>query len=900
MKQFVLLLLLLLIFGQADAQNVVIQGKVVDERNQPLSYSSVTLLNLQRSIFADSLGNFSFTVPTRTNFSTYNLRISSVGKKTMEISLSPDQLSTIQLIKLADLSLTLKEVEVNQLRSAQNSNSSILFNRQAIEQVQAFSLADILNNLPGKKLTPPDLQSPQNITLRSEAKGIQALSNALGIAIIMDDIQLSNNANMQSRNVGKWGVGGGAISSPTFGSFDVAFGGLDLRDIPTDNIESIEVITGVAPAKYGDLTDGAVIINRQAGQTPYQFSTRINGGSTNFSLSKGFKLNRKWGAINIGVNYLNSNENPSDKTKVYDRASTNVMWTSYPFKGIKNTLSVDYNTKIDNVKQDPDDGFDFRTYAKSRNLSISNRTAITLNHPIAKSINFSISYSGGNQETYNQRYINGYPEGISDKDVANQIYEGYFIPGNYTAVEHIKGNPMNINGNVSLANEVYTGKLLHQLSIGANTYFSKNNGEGVIVDPTKPRWANTRYQNDRPYDFESLPDVFNYGLYVQDQFKFKLFNREMSINPGIRYDVQNSQGFLQPRINARYGIAKDVQLTMAYGMSTKGPTLAHRYPAPTYIDLVLLNKYTGNVNESIVLFYTDKIIADNSELKSSQSNQLELGLQVNKRLFTTSIFGYFKDNFNGFSNNTQYRTYSMPQFDYTFVPSGRPIVTPNGLYTNRYVSISTVGNDLSSKNYGLEWGVSLKKIAAIQTSFDINTSFSYSTYHNAATRIVPASQNNIDLGKKAWFAIYPANNYQDWNLMSRVSTSTHIPKLGFVVNLLADIAWQTVSKTDYSSQIPIAYMDRYLNRYEITAFDPKNADYGHLALSSLANSKSKLPFSYVNMSLRIAKEIKQKIRIAVNAYNFLNIRYRYYNPDNNSVSTYSYPTSVGAELSIKF
>ncbi|WP_316827211.1 TonB-dependent receptor domain-containing protein [Pedobacter miscanthi] len=902
MGKFLKFLIVFIICGYAPvalAQNVVLRGKVLDEKNQPIPFAIVNLTNIERYTYTDTLGNFNFSIPSKTQITNFEFKISYVGKKAIEVKLPFSSTTAALIFKMQDLSLTLKDVEVNQIRKTQNSNSSIVFDRQALEQSQAFSLADVLNNLPGKKLIAPDLQNPQTITLRSEATGIQSLSNSLGIAIIIDDIQQSNNANMQNKNVSKWGVGS-TINSVPYGSFDTPFGGLDLRDIPVDNIESVEVIQGVAPAKYGDLTDGAIIINRQAGKTPYQFSTRINGGSTNFSLSKGYKLNKRWGALNFSANYLNSNENPSDKTKVYDRLSGNLMWTSYLLKGLKNTLSVDYSYKIDNVKIDPDDGFEIRTYSKARNLSVSNRTSININNNVVKSLNMSIGYSSGYQETYNQRYLNGATKGITDKDTSGEIYEGYFIPGNYLSVENIAGKPLNFNGNIGLSNEIYTGKLLHQITVGGNAYYSRNAGMGVIVDPSKPRWANTAYQNDRPYDFESLPDIINYGAYVQDNFKFKFFKRELNFNLGLRYDVQNAQGNIQPRLSANYKLSDDIEVNSAYGISTKGPTLAHRYPAPTYIDLILLNKYTGYVNESILLVYTDRIIADNSNLKSSQSNQFELGFKMTKPLFSTSLFGYFKHDFNGFSNNTVYNTYVLPQYDYTYVQGARPIVTPNGSYTKRYVGINTVGNDLDSKNYGLEWALSFKKIEAIQTSFSLNTSFNYSLYHNSAERVIPTSQANIDLGKVAWFGIYPANEYYNWNLMSKFSATTHIPKLGFVVNLLADISWQTVSKTLADSYLPIAYYDVNMIRHNIPAFDRNNAEYGYLSLTSAANSKTKLPFSYVNMSIRISKEIKQNLRISVNAYNFLNVRYRYYNPDTNSVTTYSYPTSVGAELSIKF
>ncbi|RZM12513.1 MAG: TonB-dependent receptor, partial [Pedobacter sp.] len=509
MKSLLSVFVTIVTFFTAQGQ-VVFRGRVFDEQQKGIAYATVSLKNIDAITFTDSIGNFTFKVAKNLTLPAYDLRIAVVGKRTIETNISARTLLEGAIFNMSDLSLTLNEIEINQVRKAQNSNSSIIFDRQALEQVQAFSLGDVLNNLPGKKYAPPTLQNPQNITLRSESSGLQAMNNAFGVAIIVDDIQLSNNANMQNRSVGKFGVSGSGISSVKYGGFDVAFSGLDIRDIPVDNIESVEVISGVASAKYGDLTSGAVIVNRQAGKTPYQFSTRINGASTNLSLSKGYVLDKKWGAINYGLNYLKSNADPGDRTKIYERVSANLMWTSYLMKNFKNTLSLDLATRIDDTRLDPDDDLDTRTFAKSRNLSISNRSSLTLESAIAKRLDFSISYSNAYSESYDQRFFNGAVKGIADKDTDNEIYEGYYIPGTYLAVQHVKGNPVNVNGNLGLSNELYTGKVLHKLSIGANLYYSQNHGQGVIVDPTKPRWANTSFQNDRPYSYESLPDLVNY------------------------------------------------------------------------------------------------------------------------------------------------------------------------------------------------------------------------------------------------------------------------------------------------------------------------------------------------------------------------------------------------------
>src|SRR5690606_22461550 len=153
----------------------------------------------------------------------------------------------------------------------------------------------------------PVINNPQTITLRnglpnpgaSPDEQLYDLNNSLGVAIIMDGVRQSNDANMQSRNLSANGLMGSIIkSNGNFGAFDVPYQGLDLREIPVESIESIEVIQGVPSAKYGELTDGAIIIERQAGNTPYQFTTNVNAASVSSSLSKGFALGNKWGALN--------------------------------------------------------------------------------------------------------------------------------------------------------------------------------------------------------------------------------------------------------------------------------------------------------------------------------------------------------------------------------------------------------------------------------------------------------------------------------------------------------------------------------------------------------------------------------------------------------------------------
>ncbi|RZL02625.1 MAG: Plug domain-containing protein, partial [Pedobacter sp.] len=187
---------------------------------------------------------------------------------------------------------------------SKNSISSITFDEEAIERIQAFSLIDILNTLPGKQLVAPDINVAQTLTLRNTLGGTYGLNNSLGIPIIVDGIRLSNDANMQSRPATQWGIGAVVPATNSGSATDVPFRGIDLREIPAESIEKIEVIQGVANAEYGELTDGAIIIERKAGRSPLQFTTNLNAGSYNYSLNKGFNLPRKLGGLTADLNYL--------------------------------------------------------------------------------------------------------------------------------------------------------------------------------------------------------------------------------------------------------------------------------------------------------------------------------------------------------------------------------------------------------------------------------------------------------------------------------------------------------------------------------------------------------------------------------------------------------------------
>ncbi|MDM1514499.1 TonB-dependent receptor, partial [Myroides odoratimimus] len=352
---FIYIFLLLLAVNSVAQSSKVFKGTVVDSNNQPLEFATVILDN-NEVYYTNNQGTFSFS--TKKDFEPFS--INYANKKSIYIKDLKTFSTYNNRFLLVDLSITLDEINITApiLKAQSGSNSAIVIDKEKISEVQAFSLKDVLNTLPGHATVAPNLNTAQTINLRGASFDkltggtLQQMNNSFGVAIIVDDVTISNDANMQTRSLNQFGL---TNSSNTGSIANLTYQGVDLREIPVENIESIEVVQGVASAKYGELTDGAIIINKQAGKTPYSFTTNINRGATSYSLSKGFGLPNKWGALNLSMNYSKSNNDPRDNIKEYNRINQSILWTKSFSPRVKNNLSLSFSKRLDGVREDPDD-----------------------------------------------------------------------------------------------------------------------------------------------------------------------------------------------------------------------------------------------------------------------------------------------------------------------------------------------------------------------------------------------------------------------------------------------------------------------------------------------------------------------------------------------------------------
>ena len=924
-KLYLLILLLATSFCGFAQKSITISGKVTDQNGYAIPSVNIKLIEIGQYIITNTNGEFKLPLNNISNVS-LTVEFSFIGYKKVSrvINFNNDNVN-LGTIVLKELNLSLESIDINAKRNYEGqSNSSLIISRDIIEQTPALSLNDLLNQLPNRKVVAPSLQSVQNITLRTtvapstDGRGPFELSNSFGVAIIIDGNAISNNMNMQSYNPGTLGAGNSLMStSATYGlsssrptrdgySGDYAFGGTDLRQIPADNIESIEVIAGVAPAKYGDLSDGAVIVERQAGKAPGYLRMQLRDNATSYGYSQGFKISPKAGAINIGINYVNSYEDNRDKLKAYKRINANTMYTNTFFKDnrLKNTLSLDYGKNLDGLRSDPDDITKKVTRFDSWTASITNRSSYRLNTSFLKNIALNLKYSEGHQVSYQEQLKNEPFVLISDA-TSTGIHQGSYESGIYTAASLIDGRPVNASAKLDFNADFKTGTMTHFLGFGLSYDYGANKGEGQVLDPNRPRagiaittTSLSPNRSERYYDFNIAVPQQNVGLYAEDVFKLKLFNRDLNVRAGIRYDIQNALPSYSPRLNMNYALNKNIKIGFAYGLAYKSPSLSQRYPGPTYNEIPLLNVFNGNAAESIYLVYVNRFDHDASHVKSAKSQTFEFTSQIKLKEFNLSVSLFNKDSRDGISTISNRNYITLPTYSASIQAGQKPVITQTGTKSFTFLT-QTFANSLRSDNQGLELILNTPQIKQIATSFNLSGGLFRTNYQTTSMAVSSSVQDAAPTRPDyAILAYYEPTKRVSYLSNARISSSTHIPKISLIVSFSADFSIMQKTVQSPTAGIPLAYITRDGRYITITNFDQNNLDYAHFYKPTSEINDDNVPTIVPNFHLSLAKEIKKRFRFSFNVYNVFNNQPYYIS----SGGKYKYPNaapSFGAEISLK-
>ena len=394
-------LLCWIVSSPLSAQNqerASVNGKIheLDEKEKRIPLGYATLYFPDYGIGATSDENGYFDVANVPMGKT-RMQVMYVGKVTIDTLVNVNRNLTLDFT-LRDESFNLKEVTVTATQSRAGRSTASNISRQAMDHLQATSLNDLLALVPGGISQNSALNNAQQINIRqiSGNSSSEEALNALGTAIIRDGAPISNNSNLSAMNPTVAGsasaLGGGASPS----------GGVDVRSISTENIESVEIIRGIPSVEYGDLTSGAVIVNTKAGREPLRVKAKANPNVYQVSMGTGYELGKDKGALNISADYAYNANDPKATYQHYQRGTGKVMYSNTFFDHqLRSNTSLDFIYGKDTRDRNPDDE-STQTTSEGRDVGFTLNTNGTwnINKGWLKSIRYVISGSYTDKQSF--------------------------------------------------------------------------------------------------------------------------------------------------------------------------------------------------------------------------------------------------------------------------------------------------------------------------------------------------------------------------------------------------------------------------------------------------------------------------------------------------------------------
>ena len=848
----------------------------------------------------------------------YTLQISYVGFETVNTHVKVEK--DLQLkYTMVPTSLSLNEVKVVARQKESGASTSSIIGRQAIDHLQAMSLADIMQLIPGQLMGNVDLTQQSNLQLRTL---VNNNTSAFGASIVIDGMPISNNGTL------------------TEGGFSAtAFTGTDLRQVAADDIDEVEVIRGIPSAEYGDLTSGLVVVHSKVGVTPYQVKAKMNPGMQNYSVGKGFNLGRG-GIINVSADYAKAWGDPRMKTRSYDRYNVNLGYG----KDLGRRWHTDTKLRFAKTKdwsgQDPDATL---TNSETKNgtltFGLTHNGKIQMDKPLMRSLKYTVGLSYSKIDNRNTRYV-GNTSGRTD--IITALTTGYnnvsYINGSYLATGITESRPGNVFAKITDDFFLRKGKTVQSFKVGLDYHFDWNNAKGYYnEDESRPFHPN---DGTRPRAFRDIPGLHQIALFAEDQFTYNInkVNR-LRLGLGLRFTAMQpfadvATTALSPRVNGVFTVAKWIDVRAGIGLNSKTPGLNYLYPDKKYDDRQAAIYISQSAPENnIVNYYTHVYdVAYSKNLKNATTTKIEVGLDFklpgNRRL---SVLAYRDKTPNGFGSLTEYLTYPANIY-YTqqdkdnlsglVITPGQPTqIGTNPIRTDIiFMTTGRIGNTNTTVNKGMEFDLELGQLKPLRTSLYLSGAWSetktWSTDMDSQTpNSVPTSYaKGINL--TPFKVVYPTGGeftrYR--RLVTTLRAVTHIPPLHMVASLTAQAIWHNSNWSYADEEMPIGWIDRDVNYHEITA-DMHNGYLGmdgryyaaapagqeSMAISAMNrksndNEPNKTPITW-NTSARLTKELGRMGGLSVYVNNAL-----FYEPflQGNKTTTLSQRNtgtfSFGAEL----
>ena len=788
----------------APADSTLLVSVFCKETLAPLPYAQIRLY--QKNYTVSGITNERGELVHRGNISLIDsLRVSMVGyQSVLRTYKGEHQVKVLLPVEdklLPEVYVTAQETNVLQTTST--------ITREALTHIQPSSFTDIMALIPGHRSSDPNLSRINSIQLRvASGGGKDYATSSLGTAFIVDGATISSVANRQTTSTSVWQRGG--LESIGLG--------VDMRSIPTDDIEQVEIIRGVPSVKYGNIVSGVVNIKRSIGSQ--DLATRIKNDlqSTLISVSKGWKHKENVSTLSLG--YLSSNADPRTPFQSFRRINTSLRHRMWILQDEEKYLTwhqhIDLGTTIDNIKQDPEININPDDYFFSRNsnLSLAQKLTFSMTGKALKRLEIDFNASIAPQKIKKiETIITSSPLSVVTEKATGE-HQGVFLPKRFLWETEVDGVPLSLNANLTS-----TWQIIRSLEItnGITFQFDKNIGKGERLASLDERGTKPRREQA---PFRELPAIKMLSAYLEATHSIKLpLQMRLKMAYGLRlqslialgdiYTI-NNKPFIDPRANIQLDLptlgkspsAYRSSLHFAIGILTLMPTSAYLFSDPLYYDISELQYVDESSGTKLSRYKTYLFDRNNYKITPARNRKWEVRYVSTFKKWNLSIVYFQELMTNGFRSTNN--VYPIEYNRYTYSPSLHQLSSEP---IKSLALIRTTENGSATQKEGIEFTATSPRYSSTDIRLSINGAWLKTIYYN--TLDVKEQGGGIVNGKEvSEVGIY---THEERKQTSILNTSClmdiWLPNVGLSLSLGIESSWFIHEQNTYPDRIPKAYID---------------------------------------------------------------------------------------------
>lgn len=897
------------LFAQTDKATV--EGVVRDSDGKPLSFATMFIAELGTGVSTDLEGKFRF---TGTKGTEYTLNVSYLNHVDKEVKVkagSPEPL----VIVLEEQSYELAEVVV-MADYKKNQGSTAVINQQALEHIQPTSVADVLSLIPGGLFRESSATGFNRISLRQSGSDD---NTSLGMAVVMDGIPQDNDGFRAS-------IPG--LSTDEYSDRLGMNRGIDLKTLSTDHIRKIEIVKGISSAKLGNLSSGVIQTTSKIGITPAQLRMKVDPLTKLIYLGKGFRISPKMGYLHTGIDYTSVYDDRRDPMSKYSRLTGQVTYNNSVDVGDKTLflffkLSEVYTlnqAKEDELTQDYNESFrnKYSRTGASFKAQMYDLGKIVDNVEFIASADYTYDLIDRNRLVQTGTPL---PSPLATEEGES---EGIYLPSTYYSPFQIENKPLSLLTQLNAESLFETRSFRHKVIYGLSWKRTKNYGEGVMVDMTRPPYpGNNEYV--RPVPNRSVPALSVGAAYAEEQLKHSNRWFDFELNAGVRFtqmfnldtkytELRKLQ--VEPRINAALSFNIDLaggkslrnMFRFGFGQENKLPTLDYIYPDRVYKDMIVLNAYTKQDDPfNHLITYTKIYDVTNNSLRPNRNTKYEAGWDVEYEGYSLSLTFFKEHSDRGFESVAEYSPVRYTR--YVDPIDGQPIVGRRPEKEDyvadpyaTFVDMDIVRNSMKVEKKGLEYLLRFPKIIPLSTTVEINGAY-YDTRYSSGAPLQYHPAFRDDDRPQPYVGIYRRQDITRQRIFNtNLWFNTNIPRYKMIFTTFFQFIWLNEEMRINGDEYPSAYFDTDGRMHTVDDRILQSIKDGHTVWRHYHIYKEDfsetLPVS-LTVNFKVTKEFSRMIRASFFVNNILDINPLYKNRYNQNVRVWQ-KSFFGAEMTFSF